>query len=243
MILSMRIAPALAILMLAGATWLPAQKPVNVDGKVLRDTGSTNDPLPGSWLSYGRNQSETRYSTLKQINDTNAKRLGPGLDLRGGRGRRQSGRYAAGVEQHALRHHHLERSLRARRQNRQGAVALGSGSEPDRRAPQDLLRHRESRRRDLQRHDHRARDRRTAGLARRAYRQAALGSARGLSAGLVHAHHGAAHRRRQGHHRRIGRRQMDARLLRRVRRQRPGTRPGSSTPFPEIPNCRPKTMR
>ncbi len=55
----------------------PAAKPVNVDGKVLRNAGSaTNDALPGSWLSYGRNQSETRYSTLKQINDGNAKRLG-----------------------------------------------------------------------------------------------------------------------------------------------------------------------
>ena len=55
----------------------PAAEPVNVDGKVLRNAASVaNDALPGSWLSYGRNQSETRYSTLKQINDTNAKRLG-----------------------------------------------------------------------------------------------------------------------------------------------------------------------
>jgi glucose dehydrogenase len=74
--------PALAagILTLAGGTWLPAQKiekPVNVDGKILRDAGNVaKDALPGSWLSYGRNQSETRYSTLKGINDTNAKRLG-----------------------------------------------------------------------------------------------------------------------------------------------------------------------
>jgi quinohemoprotein ethanol dehydrogenase len=74
--------PALAvvILTLAGATWLPAQKPAkapNVDGKLLRDAGNVaKDALPGSWLSYGRNQSETRYSTLKQINDTNATRLG-----------------------------------------------------------------------------------------------------------------------------------------------------------------------
>ena len=74
-----RIALAVAILTLAGATWLPAQKttkPVNVDGKSLRNAGSVNDPLPGSWLSYGRNQSETRYSTLQQINASNAKRLG-----------------------------------------------------------------------------------------------------------------------------------------------------------------------
>ncbi len=70
---------AAGILTLAGGTWLRAQqaaKPVNVDGKVLRNAGAATDALPGSWLSYGRTQSETRYSTLKQINDTNAKRLG-----------------------------------------------------------------------------------------------------------------------------------------------------------------------
>jgi quinohemoprotein ethanol dehydrogenase len=70
----------MGILTLAGAAWLSAQnsaKPPNVDAKLLRDAGSiAKDPLPGSWLSYGRNQSETRYSTLKLINDTNAKRLG-----------------------------------------------------------------------------------------------------------------------------------------------------------------------
>ncbi len=49
---------------------------MNIDGKVLRNAGSANDALPGSWLTYGRTQGETRYSTLKQINDTNAKRLG-----------------------------------------------------------------------------------------------------------------------------------------------------------------------
>jgi quinohemoprotein ethanol dehydrogenase len=69
-----------AILGLSAAGWLdaqPAARPVNVDGKVLHNAGSTaGDPLPGSWLSYGRNQGETRYSTLKQINDSNAKRLG-----------------------------------------------------------------------------------------------------------------------------------------------------------------------
>ena len=43
---------------------------------VLRRAGTANDALPGSWLSYGRDQAETRYSTLKQIDTTNAKRLG-----------------------------------------------------------------------------------------------------------------------------------------------------------------------
>jgi quinohemoprotein ethanol dehydrogenase len=67
------------ILTLSGGIWLRAQqaaKPVNVDGKVLRNAGSATDTLPGSWLTYGRSQGETRYSPLKQINDANAKRLG-----------------------------------------------------------------------------------------------------------------------------------------------------------------------
>ena len=49
---------AAGILTLAGGTWLRAQqpgaKPVNVDGKVLRNAGAANDALPGSWLTYGR---------------------------------------------------------------------------------------------------------------------------------------------------------------------------------------------
>ena len=48
----------------------------NVTNDMLRRTGSAKDPLPGSWLSYGRDQDETRYSTLKQIDSTNVKRLG-----------------------------------------------------------------------------------------------------------------------------------------------------------------------
>jgi quinohemoprotein ethanol dehydrogenase len=71
----------LAIVVFSGGACLYAQataKPINVDSKTLRNAGSAaNDALPGSWLTYGRNQSETRYSPLKQINDTNAKRLGP----------------------------------------------------------------------------------------------------------------------------------------------------------------------
>src|SRR5690242_5761629 len=48
----------------------------NITNDVLRRAGTANDPLPGSWLSYGRTQGETRYSTLKQIDTSNVKRLG-----------------------------------------------------------------------------------------------------------------------------------------------------------------------
>jgi quinohemoprotein ethanol dehydrogenase len=50
--------------------------PTNITNDVLRRAGTATDALAGSWLSYGRNQGETRYSTLKQIDSTNAKRLG-----------------------------------------------------------------------------------------------------------------------------------------------------------------------
>jgi len=68
---------ALAILLVASVTALTQQTRVtNITNDVLRRAGTPNDALPGEWLSYGRNQSETRYSTLKQIDSTNAKRLG-----------------------------------------------------------------------------------------------------------------------------------------------------------------------
>src|SRR5215510_10292591 len=57
------------------ATGTPSSA-VNVTDKVLRAAGTSEDPLPGSWLTYGRDQSETRYSTLRQIDSSNAKRLG-----------------------------------------------------------------------------------------------------------------------------------------------------------------------
>jgi len=48
----------------------------NITNDTLRRAGTANDALPGAWLSYGRTQGETRYSTLKQIDSTNVKRLG-----------------------------------------------------------------------------------------------------------------------------------------------------------------------
>src|SRR5437762_1854432 len=48
----------------------------NVTNDVLRRTGTATDSQPGSWLSYGKTQGETRYSPLKLIDTTNAKRLG-----------------------------------------------------------------------------------------------------------------------------------------------------------------------
>src|SRR5262245_7993434 len=59
-----------------GAVNKASNAAANVTNEVLRRTGSANDPMPGAWLSYGRSQGETRYSVLKQIDTTNAMRLG-----------------------------------------------------------------------------------------------------------------------------------------------------------------------
>jgi quinohemoprotein ethanol dehydrogenase len=62
--------------LLGGAAVVSAQQPTVVDSTVLKNAGTPNDPLPGSWLTYGKSQSETRYSPLKQIDTSNVKRLG-----------------------------------------------------------------------------------------------------------------------------------------------------------------------
>jgi quinohemoprotein ethanol dehydrogenase len=55
---------------------MPAQQPAVVDSSVLKNAGTPADRFPGSWLTYGKSQSETRYSPLKQIDAGNVKRLG-----------------------------------------------------------------------------------------------------------------------------------------------------------------------
>jgi quinohemoprotein ethanol dehydrogenase len=54
----------------------PSMTRVEVTNDVLRRAGTASDALPGTWLSYGRTQSETRYSPLTQINASNVKELG-----------------------------------------------------------------------------------------------------------------------------------------------------------------------
>jgi quinohemoprotein ethanol dehydrogenase len=65
-----------ATVVLALFTPLQAQQPRPVDAAALKAAGAANDPLPGSWLSYGRTQGETRYSPLNQINTSNVGKLG-----------------------------------------------------------------------------------------------------------------------------------------------------------------------
>ena len=69
---------SLAILTTIGLTPIGAQEAsrVNVDAKVLKNIGTSQDSLQGDWLSYGRSLSETRFSPLRQIDTSNVKRLG-----------------------------------------------------------------------------------------------------------------------------------------------------------------------
>ena len=54
-------------------TWAASgQQPRRVDDTALRNAGKTGE----EWLSYGLTPGETRYSPLKQIDSTNASRLG-----------------------------------------------------------------------------------------------------------------------------------------------------------------------
>jgi glucose dehydrogenase len=53
-----------------------AQQPRVVDANVLKVAGTANDLMPGSWLTYGLTQGETRYSLLNQINASNVGKLG-----------------------------------------------------------------------------------------------------------------------------------------------------------------------
>src|SRR5215472_18694038 len=53
-----------------------AQPPRAVDASVLKAAGTANDPMAGSWLTYGLTQGETRFSPLKQIDTTNVGKLG-----------------------------------------------------------------------------------------------------------------------------------------------------------------------
>lgn len=67
---------AAAIAAVAFVTTVEAQQPQPVNAAVLKAAGTANDPMAGSWLSYGRTQSETRFSPLNQINTSNVGKLG-----------------------------------------------------------------------------------------------------------------------------------------------------------------------
>src|SRR5215471_16474626 len=75
--------PSIKMLLAAGIvaslaliSTVDAQQPRAVDATILKAAGTANDPMAGSWLTYGLTQGETRYSPLKQINASNVGKLG-----------------------------------------------------------------------------------------------------------------------------------------------------------------------
>jgi quinohemoprotein ethanol dehydrogenase len=76
------LAAAIGTAISIGVATLSAQQPrpaafeTKVDALVLKNAGTPQDTLAGSWLSYGRSQGETRYSPLKLIDTSNVNRLG-----------------------------------------------------------------------------------------------------------------------------------------------------------------------
>ena len=136
-----------------------------------------------------------------------------GLVVCAGSGRRRPGRDSAGVEQHSIWRDHLECGLRGGRANWQAVVAVGSRSESGGRMAEDLLRHRQPRRGDRERDDHRASDRWPAGSAGCDDRQSDMGSTGCLYAGLVRVDDGAADRGEQSRDRGGGRRSSDSRIF------------------------------
>jgi quinohemoprotein ethanol dehydrogenase len=69
----------LAVGIVASLTLIPtiaAQQPRAVDANILKAAGTANDPMAGSWLTYGLTQGETRFSPLKQIDTSNVGKLG-----------------------------------------------------------------------------------------------------------------------------------------------------------------------
>ena len=155
-----------------------------VTDAVLRRAGTANDALPGSWLSYGRTQGETRYSTLKQIDTTNAKRLGLAWSyvMGAGGGNQEGTPLMWNNTLYGITTWSVVFALDAR--TGKELWRWDPEDQPDHRAADDLLRHRESRHRALQRHDHRAVDRRPPVRAERAHGQAGVGNARRVSAAI-----------------------------------------------------------
>ena len=189
-----------------------------VDANALRNAGTAKDTLAGSWLTYGLTQGETRYSPLEQINAGNVGRLGLAWTYAAG---------AGGGNQEA--------TPLVWNNTLYGITNWSVVFAVDARTGKELWRW------DPEVNQAAVRpkiccgvvnrgiaiyegmifapvDRRAAVGAQRADRQVGVGSARRVSAGSVHVDDGAAHREREGDHRRGGRRQSDARVLRRVRR-------------------------
>ena len=193
-----------------------AQNSKTITDAVLKNAGKTG----AEWLSYGLTPGETRYSPLKQIDATNVSRLGLAwsYDVGDGGGNQEATPLVSNGTIYSITNWSVV--YRRRRPHRQRKMALGSRSQSGQRsrprsaAASSIAASRIYNGKIIAPVIDGRLDR-----ARRRNRQAGLGIARGLPAGQLHAHHGAAHRQRQSDHRRRRRRISRARLLRRFRRR------------------------
>ena len=169
----------LLVCWIALASLAAGQTARRVDDAALKNAGKTGE----EWLTYGHTPGETRYSTLRQIDTSNVSRLGLAWshEIGAGGGGQEATPLVWNGTIYGITNWSIVFAMDAR--TGQGALALGSGGEPDCGASQGLLRRGESRAGDLSGHDHRAGDRRPTAGVERGNREGDLGSARGVSAG------------------------------------------------------------
>ena len=212
------------------------QQPRKVDDAMLLK------PPDGEWIGYGRDYAETHHSPLKQIDQSQRRRLGRRVVGRG-RLRRQDRNDAARVRRRALRHLDLEQGLRDRSAHRQAEVAMGSGAGARR------LRSRWARAPccgPVNRGVALYKGRVYVGLldGRLVALDAETGTPRVVGADHAARNSDYTHHRRAAHHQgqgrdRPGRRRVRrARIPRRLRRARPASWRGGSTSCPAIRRSR-----
>ena len=226
--------PAVAGLTLT--TWLAmGQQARRVDDAALKNAGKTGD----EWLTYGVTPQETRYSPANQINADNVSRLGLAwsYDLGQGGGDQEATPLVWNGTLYGITNWSIVFAVDARTGkekwrwdpevnqetvrpkiccgivNRGIALYQGMVIAPIIDGRLD-----------------RARTRKPGKLG--------VGIARCLSAGRLHAHHGAAHRQGQSDHRRERRRSIRCADSSTPTTPRPASAPGASTPFRAIPRSR-----
>ncbi len=199
-----------AALTLVGSATISAQQPAVVDSAVLKKAGTPADQFPGSWLTYGKSQSETRYSPLKQIDASNVKRLGLEWSyVVGAGGYNQEG---TPLVWNNTIYGTTTWSVVYAVDARTGKQIWRWDPEVNQRASRGI--NASSRTCALQREDLRSGPRWTLVCARRDDGQTRLGDPRCLDSGRILHHHGAPDCRRQSDHRGLGRRYYDSRFLR-----------------------------
>ena len=150
-----------------------AQQPAQIDDAALKKA-----PAGDNWLTYGLDQSETRFSPLADINAANVKELGLSwaYDVGPGGGGQEATPIVANGVIYGITNWSIVFAVDARTGKEKWRWDPWVNQAATR--PGDLLRRRQPRPGDLQGDDLRADHRRTPAGARRRNRQGGVGSAR-----------------------------------------------------------------